>query len=66
MIAKLKILLFFFFAFTFSYADVGKGMDMMWTQTNPSVGASNGNYGGQLGGVSLRSPVRSFQLVRSR
>lgn len=63
MIAKLKILLLFFFAFTFSYADVGKGMDMMWTQTNPSVGASNGNYGGQLGGVSLRSPIRSFQFV---
>ncbi len=44
-------------------ADVGKGMDLMWTQTNPSIGAVNGNYGGQLGGVSLRSPVRSFNIV---
>ena len=44
-------------------ADVGKGMDLMWTQTNPSIGAVNGNYGGQLGGISMRSPVRSFNIV---
>lgn len=44
-------------------ADIGKGMDMMWTQTNPSVGAVNGNYGGQLGGISMRSPIRSFNVV---
>lgn len=46
-----------------AYADVGKGMDLMWTQTNPSIGAVNGNYGGQLGGISMRSPVRSFNIV---
>ena len=44
-------------------ADIAKGMDMMWTQTNPSFGAVNGNYGGQLGGFSMRSPVRSFKIV---
>ena len=44
-------------------ADVSEGMDLMWTQTNPSFGAANGNYGGQLGGISMRSPVRSFNVV---
>ena len=44
-------------------ADVSDGMDLMWTQTNPSFGAANGNYGGQLGGISMRSPVRSFNVV---
>lgn len=44
-------------------AGIAEGMDMMWTQTNPSFGAANGNYGGQLGGFSMRSPVRNFQII---
>lgn len=45
------------------YANIGEGMDMMWNHTGSSVGAVNGNYGGQLGGISMRSPVRSFKVV---
>lgn len=46
-----------------AYANIGKGMDMMWNHTGPSAGGVNGNYGGQLGGISLRSPVRSFNII---
>ena len=51
------------FAGVHANAGIADGMDMMWTQTNPSVGAVNGNYGGQLGGISMRSPTRSFNVV---
>ena len=44
-------------------ADVSSGMDAMWNQTAPSVGAVNDNYGGTLGGLSVRTPVRSFNVM---
>ena len=44
-------------------ADVSGGMDAMWNQTAPSVGAVNDNYGGTLGGLSVRTPVRSFNVM---
>ncbi|WP_281785813.1 hypothetical protein, partial [Uruburuella suis] len=44
-------------------ADVASGMDMMWTSTAPEMGAVNNNYGGTLGGISMRSPVRSFNIL---
>lgn len=44
-------------------ADIGKGMDAMWNSTAPAAAGVNGNYGGTLGGLSLRSPVRSFNIM---
>ena len=44
-------------------ADVSEGMDLMWTQTNPSFGAANGNYGGQLGGIALRMAARDADTL---
>lgn len=44
-------------------ADIAKGMDAMWNQTAPSLGGVNDNYGGTLGGLSVRSPVRSFNIL---
>lgn len=44
-------------------ADIASGMDAMWTTTSPELGAVNGNYGGSLGGLSMRSPVRSFNIL---
>ena len=44
-------------------ADVAAGMDAMWTSTAPELGAVNNNYGGSLGGISMRSPVRSFNIL---
>lgn len=44
-------------------ADIASGMDAMWTSTTPEFGGVNGNYGGSLGGLSMRSPVRSFHIL---
>ena len=44
-------------------SDIGKGMDAMWNSTAPASGGVNGNYGGTLGGMSLRTPVRSFHVM---
>ena len=44
-------------------ADVSGGMDAMWNQTAPSLGGVNDNYGGTLGGLSVRTPVRSFNVM---
>ena len=44
-------------------ADISSGMDAMWTATTPEFGAVNGNYGGSLGGMSMRAPVRSFNVL---
>ena len=46
-----------------SQADVSGGMDAMWNQTAPSLNGVNDNYGGTLGGLSVRSPVRSFNVM---
>ena len=44
-------------------SDIGKGMDAMWNSTAPAAAGVNGNYGGTLGGLSLRTPVRSFNVM---
>ena len=44
-------------------ASVSSGMDAMWNQTAPDIGGVNDNYGATLGGISVRSPVRSFNVL---
>lgn len=46
-------------------ADIGKGMDAMWNSTAPAAAGVNGNYGGTLGGLSLRSPVRPRYIAQA-
>lgn len=44
-------------------ASVSEGMDAMWNYTQPGTGGVNQNYGVSLGGLSMRSPVRSFNIL---
>ena len=37
--------------------------NMMWNQTQASTNRVNGAYGGTLGGVSMRSPIRNWKMM---